>query len=91
MARPRLRKNIRFRPKVTFFKPAGIRLRDIEIVNLTKEEGEALRLKYEKKLNQVGSAKAMKTSQSTFQRILSSANKKLAEAIIGGYAISIED
>jgi len=91
MARPRLKKRIRFQPKVTFFKPAGIRLRDIKIVNLTKEEGEALRLRYEQGLNQVNSAKAMETSQSTFQRILSSAHTKLAEAIIGGYAVSIEE
>lgn len=91
MPRPRLRRRIRFCPRSVFFKPAGIRLRNMEVVNLTKEEGEALRLRYDKNLNQITAAKAMKTSQSTFQRILSSAHRKLAEAIIQGHAISIEN
>ena len=90
MARPRLKKRIKFRPKATFFKPSGIRLREIEVINLTREEGEVLRLKYKKKLNHTASAKIMETSQSTFQRILSSAHQKLAEAIVDGHAISIE-
>ncbi len=61
----------------------------LEIVELTTEEVEALRLKNIKNLDQVECAKQMKTSQSTFQRILSSAYKKITEALIDGKAISI--
>ncbi len=59
------------------------------MIYLTAEEVEALRLKNIKKLSQVESARQMKTSQSTFQRILSSAYSKISLAIIQGKAIQI--
>lgn len=89
MPRPRLCRQIEFNPNITYFKPQGVPMRDLEIVELTSEEVEALRLKNVEGLDQVSSAKKMKTSQSTFQRILSSAYKKISEAIIKGSAIKI--
>ena len=68
-----------FSPIVTF----------LEIIELTTEEVESLRLKNMKDLDQVECAKLMKTSQSTFQRILSSAYKKIAQALTEGKAIKI--
>jgi len=64
-------------------------MRVLEVVTLTTEEVEALRLKNIKDLDQSECAQRMKTSQSTFQRILSSAYKKIAEALIEGKAIEI--
>ena len=64
-------------------------MRFLEVVELTTEEVEALRLKNKKDLDQVEAAKLMKTSQSTFQRILSSAYKKITKALIEGKAIKI--
>ena len=61
----------------------------LDEVQLTTEEVEALRLKNVKDLDQNECAKKMKTSQSTFQRILSSAYKKVADALINGKAIKI--
>lgn len=90
MPRPRLCRRIRFNPNVTYFKPQGVPMRDLEVVELTTEEVEALRLKNVKDLDQVGCAKMMKTSQSTFQRILSSAYKKITQALIEGKAIKIK-
>ncbi len=90
MPRPRLHRRIRFNPNVTYFKPQGIPMRDIEKIELTSEELEALRLKNVKDLNQCECAKKMNTSQSTFQRILSSAYKKTAIALVEGKAIKIE-
>ncbi len=90
MPRPRLRRRIRFNPNVTYFKPQGVPMRDIEKIELTSEELEALRLKNVKDLNQCECAKKMNTSQSTFQRILSSAYKKTAIALVEGKAIKIE-
>lgn len=89
MPRPKLCRRIKFNPKVTFFKPQGVPMRDLDIVELTTEEVEALRLKNLKELDQVECAKLMKTSQSTFQRIISSANKKMSQALIQGKAIKI--
>ncbi len=89
MPRPRLCRRIRFRPRASYFKPQGIPLRNLEVVELTREEAEALRLKNIEELSQVECARKMKTSQSTFQRILASAYKKVSEAIIKGKAISI--
>ncbi|TSC95270.1 MAG: hypothetical protein Athens101410_677 [Parcubacteria group bacterium Athens1014_10] len=59
------------------------------MVELTTEEAEALRLKNIKNLEQIECAEQMKTSQSTFQRILSSAYKKISDALINGKAIKI--
>ena len=89
MSRPRLCRRIKFNPNVTYFKPQGVPMRFLEVVELTNEEAEALRLKNIKDLDQEEAAKKMKTSQSTFQRILSSAYKKIAKALIEGKAIKI--
>lgn len=64
-------------------------MRLLEVVELTREEVEALRLKNVKDLDQIEAAKKMNTSQSTFQRILSSAYRKISKAIIEGKAIKI--
>ena len=87
--RPRLPKRIRLRLQGDFFKPQGAPLRDLEVVELNHEEVEALRLKNIKNLDQNACAKKMKTSQSTFQRILSSAYKKISDALINNKAIKI--
>ena len=64
-------------------------MRFLKMVELTAEEVEALRLKNDKKLDQAEAAKMMKTSQSTFQRILTSAYKKITDALVNGKAIKI--
>jgi predicted DNA-binding protein (UPF0251 family) len=64
-------------------------MRFLEVIELTTEEAEALRLRNIKDLEQEEAAKKMNTSQSTFQRILSSAYKKITEALIEGKAIKI--
>jgi len=89
MPRPRLCRRIRFEPNITYFKPQGVPMRFLDIVELTTEEAEALRLKNIKDLDQIEAAKKMNTSQSTFQRILSSAYKKITRAIIEGKAIKL--
>ncbi|MBU2545464.1 DUF134 domain-containing protein [Patescibacteria group bacterium] len=89
MPRPRLCRRIRFNPNITYFKPQGVPMRELEVIELTTEEVEALRLKNLKDLDQNDCAKKMKTSQSTFQRILASAYKKTTQALIEGKAIKI--
>jgi len=87
--RPKLCRRINFNPKVTFYKPNGVPLKNLKIIEILHEELEALRLKNVENLSQIESAKKMKTSQSTFQRILSVAQKKMSTAIVCGMAIKI--
>ncbi len=89
MPRPRLCRRIKFNPNVTYFKPQGIPMSSLEVVELTIEELEAYRLRYVENMEQNDSAKEMNTSQSTYQRILYSANKKIADALINGKAIKV--
>ncbi|MCK5059859.1 MAG: DUF134 domain-containing protein [Candidatus Pacebacteria bacterium] len=89
MPRPRLYRKIRFNPDITYFKPQGVPMRFLEVIELTFEEVEALRLKNIEDFEQIECAKKMETSQSTFQRILSSAYKKISIALINGKAIEI--
>lgn len=87
--RPRLKRHICFNPRVNYFKPRGVPMCELEVVELTTEEIEALRLKNIVGLDQNECAKRMKTSQSTLQRILLSACTKVTEALINGKAIKI--
>lgn len=89
MPRPRSSRRICFTPNVTYYKPRGIPMNKLKVTELTPEELEALRLKHVKNLNQVECAAQMHTSQSTFQRILSSAHKKLSSAVVHGNAIQL--
>jgi len=89
MPRPRLCRKIKFNPDVTYFKPQGVPMRELEIVELTAEEIEAYRLRHINDLEQQEAADKMHTSQSTYQRILYSAYKKIADALINGKAIKI--
>ena len=63
--------------------------RYLKIVELTTEEMEAYRLRHINDLEQKQAADKMHTSQSTYQRILYSAYKKIADALINGKAIKI--
>ncbi len=89
MPRPRLCRKIQFDPRVTYFKPQGIPLRLLEVVELSTEELEAYRLRHARNLDQKEAAREMSTSASTYQRILYSAYEKIAEALINGKAIKI--
>jgi predicted DNA-binding protein (UPF0251 family) len=89
MPRPKLCRKIRFNPYITYFKPQGVPIRNLDVVELTTEEIEAYRLRHIENLEQKEAAKKMHTSQSTYQRILSSAYKKTANALINGKAIKI--
>jgi len=89
MVRPRLFRKINFNPRVTYFKPQGVPMRFLEVIELSAEEIESYRLRHIDDLDQIEGAKKMKTSQSTYQRILYSAYKKIADALINGKAIKI--
>jgi len=89
MSRPYLKRRINSLPGVTFYKPQGIPMRALKIMEISLEEWEALRLKDVENLDQTEAAKKMGTSQSTFQRILKKAHKKISFALVNCMAIKI--
>ena len=90
MPRPLKCRRVEFMPGVTYFKPAGIPMRMLEEVMLSLEEAEAVRLKDLEGLEQADGAESMNVSRPTFQRVLASARRKIADALLNGKAIRIE-
>ncbi len=90
MPRPRIPRRIRFRPNATFFKPRGIPLRTLDIIVLTHEEMEAVRICDMEQRGQEQCATQMHTSQSTVQRLLENARHKISTALVQGKAIEIQ-
>jgi predicted DNA-binding protein (UPF0251 family) len=90
MGRRHLCRRVSSIPLVTYFKPAGMRLAELEEVKLLVEEAEAIRLKDIEGLEQEECAQKMNISRSTFSRVLDSARQKIADALLCGKAIRIE-
>ena len=90
MPRPIKPRRVFFDPNVVYFKPRAIPLSMLEEIELKMDELEALRLCDYKNLDQKKAAKKMKISQTTLWRILTSARKKIAQALIEGKAIKIK-
>ncbi len=62
----------------------------LESVALSVDEFEAIRLKDLEGLEQTAAADSMNISQPTFHRVIESARKKVADALVNGKAIRIE-
>lgn len=89
MGRPRCCYRIGYCPPYTKFKPEGAEVWESDCVDITPEEIESLRLKNIQNLDQTHAANRMGVSQSTFQRVLSSAYKKVSLALIDGRELRI--
>lgn len=90
MPRPPCCRRIASTPGATLFKPAGVPARELDEVVLHLDEFEAIRL-----ADLVGeyheqAASRMQVSRQTFGRILESARRKVAEALVTGKALRIE-
>lgn len=90
MPRPPIPRFVERVPQITYFKPAGVPLRQLEEVALTVDELEALRLKDLEGLEQEEAAERMGIARTTFRRVLVSARSKIADALVHGKAISIQ-
>lgn len=90
MPRPRRCRRIENKPKICYFKPAGVPMRSLREVKITYVELEALRLKDYLKLDQKSAAIKMDISQPTFHRLILRARKKIANALVEGKAIRVE-
>jgi len=71
-------------------KPAGIPARELEEVILGFDEAEAIRLADLEGLYQEAAARRMGISRPTFGRIIESAHRKVADALLNGKALRIE-
>jgi predicted DNA-binding protein (UPF0251 family) len=89
MPRPRICRRVACEPGVTYFKPAGIPLRDLTESELGIDELEAIRLVDFEEMEQIAASKKMEISQPTLHRLLRSGRKKVAQALIRGQAIKI--
>ncbi len=90
MGRPKNCRRVGFLPDSKYFKPRGIPLSVLEEVILTVDECEAIRLADFEGLYQEQAAEKMAVSRQTFGRIIESAHKKVAEALVKGKALKIE-
>jgi len=90
MPRPKRCRRVCCEPGYRYFKPQGIPLNSIDRRDLGLDELEAIRLADMLGLSQAEAAGMMNVSQPTFNRILASARRKIAESVVGGLAIRIE-
>jgi len=89
MARPFKCRKVSCDITAVYFKPQGIPMTELEEVELTLDEVEALRLADLEELYQADAAAKMGISRQTFGNIVARAHKKVATAILGGKALRI--
>lgn len=90
MPRPRHCRRVAQLPQTNYYKPRGIPLSVLEEVKLTVDEFEAIRLTDLEGLYQADAAEKMNISRQTLGRIVESAHKKIADALVHGKALLIE-
>jgi len=77
-------------PRSDYFKPRGIPLSSLEIVSLSYDEAETIRLIDFEGLNQDQAAEKIGVSRITVQRVYKSARRKVADCIVNAKALKIE-
>ena len=90
MPRPRHCRRVAQLPQASYYKPRGIPLSVLEEVTLTVDEFEAIRLTDLEGLYQADAAEKMNVSRQTLGRVLESAHKKIADALVNGKALLIK-
>ena len=73
------------------FKPVGVPLRKLQQIILYRDELETIKLCDVEGLTQEQAGKRMGVSRGTVQRLLTSARKKVAEAVVSGAALVFSD
>ncbi|OAN12568.1 hypothetical protein A3K86_17505 [Photobacterium jeanii] len=90
MPRPKLARRIGCRPAYSCFKPNGVPMSELAHNQLAADELEALRLVDLQGLQQQPAAEQLGVSRQTLGNILSSARKKVAQALVEGMALELE-
>ncbi|NOQ65720.1 MAG: DUF134 domain-containing protein [Desulfobacterales bacterium] len=91
MPRPKKYRHCGCTIKGSIFKPTGTPLHELKQIGLQRDELEALRLCDLDGLVQEEAGSRMGVSRGTVQRLLASARKKVARALVEGAAIVFED
>ena len=91
MPRPKKYRHCGITIKGSVFKPTGTPLFELEKVQLQRDELETLRLCDRDGLAQEEAGSRMGVSRGTVQRLLASARKKVAKALVEGAAIVLEE
>ncbi len=73
------------------FKPTGIKMKELEIVDIHLDEFEAIRLCDFDGKNQIEASEIMGISRGTIQRLLQSGRKKIVDALLNNKAINIKN
>ncbi len=90
MARPPKQRCIACQPVAGYFKPRGIPLATLDEVTLALDEIEALRLADLESLRQDEIGQRMGVSRQTVSNLLARARRKVADALLNGKALHIE-
>jgi predicted DNA-binding protein (UPF0251 family) len=90
MPRPKKPRWVAHNPRVTLFKPQGATAEEAEVSTLMVEGLEALRLVDMLGLDHEEAARRMGVSRPTLSRILTTARRLVAEALVSGHAILVE-
>lgn len=91
MPRPKKPRYCRRFAGFNLFKPAGVPLAQTDIVEIGLDELEALALCDYEGLHQEAAAEAMDVSRGTVQRLLQNARRQVADAIVHGKALAIQE
>lgn len=90
LPRPRQCRLVQENPRVNYFKPRGVPLRELTEAYLAVEGYEALRLADMEGLTMEEAASRMEVSRHTFGRILANARRAVADALVNGRALHIQ-
>ncbi|MCX6112936.1 MAG: DUF134 domain-containing protein [Proteobacteria bacterium] len=88
--RPKKTRFIKCNPGERCFRPRCKSIKELDGVVLTIDEFEVLRLSHLEEFEQDKIAKQMKIHRSTVSRILTSAHKKITDALVNIKAIKVE-
>jgi predicted DNA-binding protein (UPF0251 family)/predicted Fe-Mo cluster-binding NifX family protein len=89
VVRPRKCRRVNAPPDVSYFKPRGVAMSDLNEIVLSVEGYEALRLADLQGLKHEDAAVRMQVSRQTFGRILFQARQTVAKALTNGWALCI--
>jgi predicted DNA-binding protein (UPF0251 family) len=90
MVRPQKDRMVAFNPEISYFKPRGIPMIDLDEVCLTVDQREAIRLSDLLGMSHEVAGRRMGVSRATFGRIIQRARNAVADALINGKAINVE-
>lgn len=90
MPRPRKWKKVCAEPAINLYGPIDEAHRASEILVMSVEEYETIRLIDQERLTQEESAQKMNVARGTIQRLYTDARAKLAESLINGIVLKIE-